>query len=42
MGDLLWIGGHAHPEILQPVVYLTQFCTCDGRDKVALKGPKRH
>mmetsp|Transcript_43485 Transcript_43485/g.81431 ORF Transcript_43485/g.81431 Transcript_43485/m.81431 type:complete len:398 (+) Transcript_43485:385-1578(+) len=32
VGALLWIGRHTHPEIMQPVVYLAQFCTCYGRD----------
>jgi len=33
VGALLWIGRHTHPEIMQLVVYLAQFCTCYDRDR---------
>lgn len=32
IGALLWVARHTHPQVMQPVVYLTQFCTCYGRD----------
>jgi len=32
VGALLWIGRHTHPEVMRPVVFLAQFCTCCDRN----------
>lgn len=31
-GSLLRIARHTHPEVMQSVIYLAQFCTCFSRD----------
>lgn len=32
VGLLMWIARHAHPEVMQPAMYLVQFCTGLTRD----------
>lgn len=32
VGAILWLARHTRPEIMQSVLYLTQFCTCYDRD----------
>lgn len=33
VGSLLWIARHTHPEVMQLVAYLAQFCPCYARDR---------